>query len=113
MSYVVGSPMAPFGGLGVRNPEPPARCPPNASIYAAGSDWLTNEPESLAKSSIADWANIPVLPGGLVLLGRYPTKNACQLARRLLRARLLIMLFTCALRSFGLRPKAASVCSTD
>jgi hypothetical protein len=33
--------MAPFGWLGIRNPEPPARCPP-ARIYSAPSNWLTD-----------------------------------------------------------------------
>jgi hypothetical protein len=35
--------MAYCDGLGMRNPEPPAGCPPNASIYSAASNWLTNE----------------------------------------------------------------------
>jgi hypothetical protein len=39
----MGSAVASYGGLGIRNPEPPAECPPNARAYSAGSDWLTNE----------------------------------------------------------------------
>jgi hypothetical protein len=44
--------MAPFGWLGIRDPEPPAEFPPNARAYSAGSGWLTDGLSPIATKAL-------------------------------------------------------------
>jgi hypothetical protein len=63
--------VAPFGGLGIRNAEPPARWSPKAGTYSARSNWLTDGLSPIA--TIGPDVELPATStqnGVLTLFGR-------------------------------------------